>query len=98
MSRLLSPMSALSVIILGPALGFFAVLVTLMVSTRVPDPRTAHQLSGLLVLPMVLLMGAQSLGWLWMSNGIVVVGGGHGLKTRKEDETRFGGTGTASRE
>jgi len=51
---IVSPIWVLAILILGPLLGVLAVNVGVIVSSRVNDIRRAEQISGMLVLPVVL--------------------------------------------
>ncbi len=50
----ISPPWLLSIFLLSPLLSWFAVLVSMLVSSRTSDPRAAYQFSGLAVLPSIL--------------------------------------------
>ena len=51
---ILSPPWLLSLFLLSPVLSLFAVLVTMLVSSRTTDPRAAYQFSGLAVVPALI--------------------------------------------
>ena len=74
--RLLSPMWALAILGVGPLLAIFAVLAALMVSSRTSDPRVAQQLSGAVVMPIVLLLIGQSLGLMVVNPTLVAIAAG----------------------
>lgn len=61
-----------AVIFVGPLLALFAVTIAMMISSRVTDPRTAEQLAGFVVLPIILILVGQSLG-LFLINGELVL-------------------------
>ncbi|HFE66653.1 MAG TPA: ABC transporter permease [Chloroflexi bacterium] len=61
-----------AVILVGPLLALFAVAIAMMISSRVTDPRTAEQLAGFVVLPVILILVGQSLG-LFLINGELVL-------------------------
>jgi ABC-2 type transport system permease protein len=44
-----------------------------MVSSRVNDPRVAEQLSGAVIIPIILLLVGQSVGFLLLSPTLVLV-------------------------
>lgn len=66
-----------NVFVLAPLLSFLGVAVATVVSSRAADPRTAEQVSGLLVLPAVLVLVGQIAGLLVLTPeavGLVGVG------------------------
>ena len=70
---LLAPMWLLAILIVGPLLAIFAVSIAIMVSSRVNDPRVAEQLSGAVIIPIILLLVGQSVGFLLLSPTLVVI-------------------------
>ena len=72
-SRLIDPMWLLAVFLVGPLLAVMAVCAAMMISSRVTDPRTAEQLSGAVVLPIILVMMGQSFGLFLLSKELVLV-------------------------
>ena len=74
--RLLDPMWFLAIFVVGPLLAIMSVSVAVMVSSRVNDPRVAEQLSGAVVLPIILLVVGQSVGLLILSQELLLVIGG----------------------
>lgn len=60
--RLLDPMWLLAVILLGPLIAVASVSVSIMISSRVSDPRTAEQLSMILMVPLLTVFFAQIAG------------------------------------
>lgn len=72
-ARMIDPMWLLAVFLVGPLLALFAVCAAMMVSSRVSDPRTAEQLSGAVVLPVILVMMGQSFGLFLLSRELVLV-------------------------
>lgn len=72
-SRLIDPMWLLAVFLVGPLLAVMAVCAAMMISSRVTDPRTAEQLSGAVVLPIILVMMGQSFGLFLLSSELVLV-------------------------
>ena len=72
-ARLLDPMWLLAVFLVGPLLAVLAVCAAMMISSRVSDPRTAEQLSGAVVLPIILLLMGQSFGLFLLSSELVLV-------------------------
>ncbi len=72
-AQLVAPMWLLAVFLVGPLLAVMAVCAAMMISSRVTDPRTAEQLSGAVVLPIILLMMGQSFGLFLLSSELVLV-------------------------
>lgn len=70
---LLAPMWLLAILVVGPLLSLFSVSVAIMVSSRVNDPRVAEQLSGAVIIPIILLLLGQSVGVILLSQELVVV-------------------------
>jgi ABC-2 type transport system permease protein len=48
--------------VLGPAVGFLSVVLGVLVSSRVNDPRTAQQVGGVVIVPIVLIAVLQATG------------------------------------
>ncbi len=72
-ARLIDPMWLMAVFLVGPLLAVLAVCAAMMISSRVSDPRTAEQLSGAVVLPIILLLMGQSFGLFLLSSELVLV-------------------------
>jgi ABC-2 type transport system permease protein len=73
--QVLDPMWLLAIFIVGPLLALLAVCTSLMISSRASDPRTAEQLSALIILPLILLVIGQSLGFILInSRAILLIG------------------------
>lgn len=72
-ARLLDPLWLIAVFVVGPLLTVFAVCVAIMVSSRVNDPRVAEQLAGVIVLPLILMLTGQSIGFFLLNRTMVVV-------------------------
>lgn len=72
-ARLIDPMWLLAVFLVGPLLAVLAVCAAMMVSSRVSDPRTAEQISGAVMLPIILLVMGQSFGLFLLSSELVLV-------------------------
>ena len=67
----LDPTWLVAIFVVGPLLTIFAVCAAIMVSSRVTDPRSAEQLAGLVVLPIILLLMGQSMGLILISKELV---------------------------
>ncbi len=71
--RLLDPMWLIAIFVAGPLMALMAVSVAVMVSSRVNDPRVAEQLSGAVILPIILLVVGQSVGFIIISQELILV-------------------------
>ena len=65
--RILDPMWIIAIGLVGPLLALAGINVTLMVSSRVSDPRTAEQVSMMLLLPLLGVFFAQIAGVLMVN-------------------------------
>ncbi|MEL7626696.1 MAG: ABC transporter permease subunit [Anaerolineaceae bacterium] len=63
-SYIFSPIWLLGILVLGPILSIIATIFAIYVSSRVSDPRVAEQLSGSVILPLLLVMFAVLAGKL----------------------------------
>lgn len=68
---ILAPVWLTAIFFVGPLMTLFAVCVAIMVSARVTDPRVAEQLSGVVILPIILLVIGQSMGLLIVSQELI---------------------------
>lgn len=59
--------------ILAPMLAFLGVMITVIISSRVSDPRTAQQISVVLVLPLVAIFIAQMSGLFLVDERIILI-------------------------
>ena len=57
--------------IIGPLIAFQAVMLALIISTRVSDPRAAQQISMVVVLPIIGLIFGQLGGWLIIDRSLM---------------------------
>ncbi len=55
-----------------PLLGLITITLTVMVSSRTNDPRTAQQVSGVLILPLVALIFGQITGLVVLGVGVIL--------------------------
>ena len=74
--RLTEPLWLLAIFVVGPLLSLLSVCVAIMVSSRVSDPRVAEQLSGVVILPLILILVGQSVGFIILDQGLVILVGG----------------------
>lgn len=70
---LIEPMWLLAILVVSPLLTLLAVAVALMISSRTSDPRVAEQLSGLVVLPLLLLIVGQSVGFVLVNQRVIII-------------------------
>jgi ABC-2 type transport system permease protein len=70
---LLDPMWLLAIGVAGPLMAFLSVNFSLMVSSRVNDPRVAEQLSAVVILPVLALFFGQITGFLLIDQSIVLL-------------------------
>ena len=61
-----------AVIVVGPLLAIFGVSLAVMISSRATDPRIAEQISAVFVLPIIALFIAQSLGFIFINEQIIL--------------------------
>jgi ABC-2 type transport system permease protein len=71
-ARLFDPLWLTAVFVVGPLLTILAVCIAIMVSSRVSDPRVAEQLAGVIVLPLILLLTGQSIGFFIINRNMIV--------------------------
>ena len=60
-----------AILVLGPLLAVLSVCFCLMISSRVNDPRVAEQISSVIILPVMLLLFGQIIGFLIFSSTLV---------------------------
>jgi ABC-2 type transport system permease protein len=72
-SAVVDPRWLLAVIVVGPLLALMAVSFSMMVSSRVNEPRVAEQISMVLILPMMAIMFAQIAGLFVIDSQLVIV-------------------------
>lgn len=64
LAYILSPIWIVGILVLGPILSIIAAIFAIYVSSRVSDPRVAEQLSGMVIIPLMLVMFAVLAGIL----------------------------------
>jgi ABC-2 type transport system permease protein len=67
-----SPIWLLAIFVLGPLMAVLSVNFSMMVSSRVNEPRAAEQLSTVVILPVMLLFLGQVTGFLLISQQVVL--------------------------
>lgn len=72
-SALLDPRWLLAVLMLGPLMALLAVLVSIMVSSRVNDPRVAEQISMVVILPVLGLFFGQLSGLFIINQQLILL-------------------------
>lgn len=70
---LVDPMWLLAIFVVSPLLTLLSVATALMVSSRVSDPRVAEQLAGMVIMPIVLLVLGQSVGFIIINQQIIIL-------------------------
>jgi ABC-2 type transport system permease protein len=70
---IISPGWLIIFLLCTPLMALIGVTTTVAISSRVNDPRTAQQLSGVVVIPLLLLFFAQLLGVLVLSPGVALI-------------------------
>jgi ABC-2 type transport system permease protein len=66
---MVTPRTALLVLVVGPAAALLSLQTAIVISSRVNDARTAQQFGVLIVIPLTALLVAQFTGALWLSAG-----------------------------
>lgn len=72
-AALLDPMWLLAVLLVGPLMAVLAVLVSVMVSSRVNDPRVAEQLSMVVVVPVLAMFFGQVSGLFLINRQVILI-------------------------
>lgn len=70
---IVSPAWGLLLLLCSPLLGLIMVAASVLISSRVSDPRTAQNVTGVVVLPLMLLFAGQLFGVVVVSVGFVLV-------------------------
>jgi ABC-2 type transport system permease protein len=73
LAALLDPMWLTAVLVVGPLLAILSVNFSLLVSSRVNDPRVAEQLSAVVIVPLLALFFSQMAGLFMLNNRIILV-------------------------
>jgi ABC-2 type transport system permease protein len=71
-ARLIDPMWLIAVIVVGPLMAVAAVAMTIIVSSRVSDPRTAEQLSMVVIVPLLGIFFGQVAGLFLLDTRFVL--------------------------
>jgi ABC-2 type transport system permease protein len=75
-ATLTAPHWLAALLLLSPLLAILSVLIAMIVSSRVDDPRAAQQISGMVVIPVILGLMGQSFGLLVIDGTLVFIGCG----------------------
>ena len=70
--RILDPMWLIAVIVVGPLMAVAAVNVSIIVSSRVSDPRTAEQVSMVIIVPLLGLFFGQMAGLFLLDTRLIL--------------------------
>jgi ABC-2 type transport system permease protein len=73
MKALFDPMWMLAVFLAGPLLAILSVNFSIMVSSRVNDPRVAEQLSAVVIIPLLALFLGQISGLFFLNSKLVLL-------------------------
>lgn len=73
--HLLDPIWLLAIFVVGPLLTLLSVVVALMISSRVSDPRVAEQLSMVIIVPVIVGIVGQSVGLFLVDRSMVLLVG-----------------------
>lgn len=71
-SALLDPMWWVAILVVGPLLAILSTNFSLMVSSRVNDPRVAEQVSAVIMLPLLVLFFGQLAGWIYLNRRLML--------------------------
>ncbi len=72
-SRVLDPMWLIAIFVVGPLLAILSVSIAIMISSRVSDPRVAEQLSAVVILPLIMFIVGQSVGWILVDQQMIII-------------------------
>lgn len=74
-AHLIAPEWLLAILVVSPLLTLMSVSVAIMISSRVTDPRVAEQLSAVVILPLILLVIGQSMGFILIDQRVIFIVG-----------------------
>jgi ABC-2 type transport system permease protein len=72
-SALLNPMWLIAVFLAGPLMAILSVNFSIMVSSRVNDPRVAEQLSAVIIIPILAVFFGQIAGWFILNSALILI-------------------------
>lgn len=73
MTSLLDPLWLLAVLLVGPLMAVLSVNFSIMVSSRVNDPRVAEQVSTVVILPLLALFFGQITGMFFLNKTLILL-------------------------
>jgi len=76
LGALVSPRTALVLLVLAPLASLIALQIVVIASSRVNDYRTAQQFGTLVVLPVVAILIAQGTGFFWLTVPMILAAAG----------------------
>lgn len=74
-SYLIDPLWLIAIFVVGPLLTLLSVSVAILISSRVSDPRTAEQLSMIVILPLTAGIVGQSMGLILLDRELILLVG-----------------------
>jgi ABC-2 type transport system permease protein len=72
-SALLDPMWLIAIFLAGPLMAILSVNFSIMVSSRVNDPRVAEQLSAVVILPLLAIFFGQIAGLFVLNSALILI-------------------------
>ncbi|MFQ5399858.1 MAG: ABC transporter permease subunit [Anaerolineae bacterium] len=72
-SHMIEPVWLIAIFAVSPLLTLMSVSVAIMVSSRASDPRMAEQLSAVVILPIILLIAGQSVGYILLDQQLILI-------------------------
>ena len=72
-SALLNPMWLIAILLAGPLMAILSVNFSIMVSSRVNDPRVAEQLSAVIIIPLLAVFFGQISGWFILNSSLILI-------------------------
>lgn len=72
-SRFLDPLWLIAIFLVAPLLTMLSACIALIISSRASDPRVAEQLSALVLLPIILLVIGQAVGYILINREIMLI-------------------------
>jgi ABC-2 type transport system permease protein len=72
-SAILDPLWLIAIVLVGPLMALLSVTASVMVSSRVNDPRVAEQLSMIVIVPLLALFFGQVTGFFIINRMIILV-------------------------
>jgi len=73
LTALFDPMWWVAILVVGPLLSILSTNFSLMVSSRVNDPRVAEQLSAVIMLPLLVLFFGQIAGFIFVNTKLMLL-------------------------